>query len=184
MKKLLFILLIAVTGCQQKLPPPEVDFTSVDDGKGFIQFTTTSMNATSYAWDFGDKGATSKEKNANHAYSANGIYQVKLDATGPWGTTTVTRPVSVTGVRGSIMFWMPKGSNSVEVFVRDVRIGSVFNFFPNGVTYCGTVGCALANNLPEGDHPFTARETGSTEIKWSGVVSVVGGQCIKKALTY
>src|SRR5689334_9160188 len=102
MKKLLFILLIAITGCQQKLPPPEIDFTSADDGKGFIQFTTTSLNATSFAWDFGDKSAISKEKNANHAYSTNGIYQVKLEATGPWGTTTVTKQVSVTGVRGSI----------------------------------------------------------------------------------
>lgn len=186
MKKILFILLVALTGCQRDLPAPEVSFVGVDDGKGFIQFTVTSLNANTYLWDFGDGGlnSTSKEKNAGHSYSANGKYTVTLKATGPWGTTTVTNVITVTGVRGSAMFWMPKGVNSVEVFIRDVRVGIIFNFYPNGVTFCGTTGCALANNLPEGEHPFTAREEGANEIKWSGTISVVGGQCTKKALTY
>ena len=184
MKKILFIILVVVTACHKDLPAPEVSFTGVDDGKGFVQFTVDSQNALSYVWDFGDGSPTNPQKNASHSYSANGTYTIKLEATGPWGTTTVTKPMSVTGVRGSVMFWMPKGKNSVEVFVEDVRVGIIYNFFPNGVTYCGTYGCALANNLREGDHTFTAREEGSNEIKWSGTVSVVGGQCAKKSLTY
>ncbi len=184
MKKILIGLLLVVAGCQKNLPAPEVSFVGVDDGKGFIQFTANTLNALSYVWDFGDGSPTVKEKNAGHSYTANGTYSVKLEATGPWGTTTVTNPVSVTGVRGSVMFWMPKGKNSVAVFIEDVRVGTIFNFFPNGVTFCGTTGCALANNLSEGNHTFTAREEGGDEVKWSGTVSVVGGQCLKKSLTY
>ena len=185
MKNTLLILLVLVMGCRKELPAPEVSFTSVEDGKGFVQFTTTkSLNTLSYLWDFGDGSLTSTEKNSGHSYAANGTYMVKLEATGPWGTTTVSNPISVTGVRGSAMFWMPKGKNAVEVFIEDVRVGTIYNFFPNGVTYCGTYGCALANNLHEGDHAFTAREEGSNEIKWSGTVSIVGGQCLKKSLTY
>ena len=184
MKKILIGMLLMAMGCQKNLPPPEVSFVGVDDGKGFMQFTATTVNALSYVWNFGDGSPTVKEKNAGHSYTANGTYLVKLEATGPWGTTSVTNPTSVTGVRGSAMFWMPKGKNTVVVFVDDSRVGVIFNFFPNGVTYCGTNGCALANNLPEGEHTYTAREEGSDEVKWSGSVSVTGGQCVKKSLTY
>ncbi|GAB3639940.1 PKD domain-containing protein [Spirosoma arcticum] len=184
MKKSLFLLLMVVMGCQRDLPPPEVSFVADEDGKGYVRFTTKALNASSYLWDFGDGSSTSTEKNAAHSYSANGTYTVKLEATGPWGATTVTNPLSVTGVRGSVMFWMPKGSNTVEVFMGENRVGTIYNFFPNGVTYCGTNGCVQANNLREGEHTFTARETGSNDIKWSGTVNVVGGQCLKKALTY
>lgn len=184
MKALLFILLLVVVGCRQDLPAPDVSFTTIDDGKGFIQFTLKSTNALSYVWNFGDGSPVNTNKNASHSYSANGTYTVKVEATGPWGKTTMSNDITVTTVRGSAMFWMPKGKSNVEVFVEDVWVGIIYNFFSNGVTYCGTNGCAQASNLTEGEHRYTAREDGSNEIKWTGTVSVVGGQCTKTALTY
>ena len=100
MKRILFILLIVMAGCKKELPAPEVTFVGVDDGKGFVQFTAESLNALSYVWDFGDGSAISTQKNSGHSYDANGTYVVKLEATGPWGKTTVSKPLTITGVRG------------------------------------------------------------------------------------
>jgi len=45
-----------------------------------LQFTNTSMNATSVNWDFGD-GTNSNLLNPEHVYSVIGVYPVKLTAT-------------------------------------------------------------------------------------------------------
>lgn len=42
-------------------------------------FTNTSVNATSYEWDFGD-GGTSTATSPTHSYAASGTYNVKLRA--------------------------------------------------------------------------------------------------------
>ncbi len=49
-----------------------------------VQFTNTSVNYTSLAWDFGD-GNTSNAINPTHSYSGAGIYTATLIATGPGG---------------------------------------------------------------------------------------------------
>jgi uncharacterized membrane protein len=60
-------------------------------------FTNTSVNATSYEWEFGD-GFTSTLQNPTHSYSLSGTYNVKLRAFGNGITTcvdSVTVPVNV-----------------------------------------------------------------------------------------
>ena len=44
-----------------------------------VEFANTSINATSYLWDFGD-GNTSTENNPIHVYSSAGTYMVNLSA--------------------------------------------------------------------------------------------------------
>jgi PKD repeat protein len=51
-----------------------------------IQFTNTSVNAVTYAWDFGD-GGTSTDASPSHVYTATGVYQVSLTVTGNGGIT-------------------------------------------------------------------------------------------------
>ncbi|HET6226795.1 MAG TPA: M4 family metallopeptidase [Bacteroidia bacterium] len=46
-----------------------------------IKFTNSSINATSYKWDFGD-GGTSTDKDPSHDYTAAGTYTVTLTSTG------------------------------------------------------------------------------------------------------
>ncbi len=56
---------------------PKAEFTVAPiDGKKY-QFTSTSNNATTYLWKFGD-GNTSTEKNPIHEYAVNGNYTVWL----------------------------------------------------------------------------------------------------------
>ncbi|HHB79370.1 MAG TPA: PKD domain-containing protein [Saprospiraceae bacterium] len=59
-------------------------------------FTNTSTDATSFAWDFGDN-TTSTETNPSHTYIADGTYTVCLIATGPCSTDTFCSQVTISG---------------------------------------------------------------------------------------
>ncbi|MCK9331128.1 MAG: DUF3344 domain-containing protein, partial [Candidatus Cloacimonetes bacterium] len=82
-------------------PVPVPDFTTVAS-TGRVPFSvkftdTTTGDASSWAWDFGD-GGTSTEQNPVHTYVTVGSYTVTLAATGPGGTnsTTVTDAITAT----------------------------------------------------------------------------------------
>ena len=60
-----------------------------------VQFTdTSSSNAQSWAWQFGD-GNTSNSENTSHTYYAKGIYNVNLTVQGLCGANTVTKQINV-----------------------------------------------------------------------------------------
>ena len=61
-----------------------------------VTFTDTSTgNITTWSWNFGD-GTTSIAKNAAKTYTNPGSYTVGLTVTGPAGSNTATRIISVT----------------------------------------------------------------------------------------
>lgn len=59
-----------------------------------VTFTSTSTNATTHLWSFGD-GATSTEVNPVHTYAAPGSYNVQLDVSNLCGVKTVTKNVTL-----------------------------------------------------------------------------------------
>jgi len=79
-----------------KGPAPVAKFSSGTSADNYltINFTNSSENAKSYAWDFGD-GATSTDENPSHTYEAVGDYTVSLKAVGDGGENTVTNPRTV-----------------------------------------------------------------------------------------
>ncbi|MFT5859275.1 MAG: hypothetical protein ACI865_001375 [Flavobacteriaceae bacterium] len=62
-----------------------------------VNFTNTSVDATTYAWDFGDAG-TSTLMDPSHVYAASGTYTVILIATGPCGSDTTQTDITVDNV--------------------------------------------------------------------------------------
>ncbi len=64
------------------------------DGTLRIIFSNNSIGATSWSWDFGD-GSSSTEAEPRHVYPAPGQYRVVLNASGPNGTDTRARNVTV-----------------------------------------------------------------------------------------
>ncbi len=61
-----------------------------------VQFTDQSSGSiTSYLWNFSD-GATSTERNPAHTFTTPGTYNVFLTVTGPGGSSSVTRQITVT----------------------------------------------------------------------------------------
>lgn len=75
---------------------PEAGFTTSTDGTLMASFSNTSINATTYAWDFGD-GTTSTEENPTHTYSGPGEYLVTLFAYGCDTTVQYSTKVTITG---------------------------------------------------------------------------------------
>jgi len=90
---------VSTLGCVS--PPVEVvaevtgeaNFSFVDE-ELTVSFTDESVDATSWAWDFGD-GETSTEQNPIHTYDGPGFYTVLLTVDGGC-SITITIPVGVT----------------------------------------------------------------------------------------
>ncbi|NCD70424.1 PKD domain-containing protein [Mucilaginibacter agri] len=82
MKKILLIACAAITilsGCKKEKVPTAAFTTSKSNYylSEPVLFSNTSVNASTYDWDFGD-GQTSKESNPQHAYTKSGTYQVRM----------------------------------------------------------------------------------------------------------
>ncbi len=58
---------------------------------------STSVGATTYAWNFGD-GTSGSGMVTQHAYIQNGMYTVVLTVTGPCGTQVITKTIWVGGI--------------------------------------------------------------------------------------
>ncbi len=67
----------------EDLPTASFQFVSVDEFD--FEFSNTSLNADSYAWDFGD-GNTSVIENPSHSFEGPGSYLVTLAASNACGT--------------------------------------------------------------------------------------------------
>ncbi len=82
------------------LVPPVADFTAdVTEGKVplKVNFTDSSTNADTWAWDFDNDGVTdSVAQNPQHTYNAAGTYTVKLTVTNEDGSDTVTKTDLIT----------------------------------------------------------------------------------------
>ncbi len=77
-------------------PSPIADFDATPNGPcGIIDFTNTSSDADSYAWDFGD-GNTSTQENPNNNYSTSGSYTVELEVSNDCGADVATQSINVT----------------------------------------------------------------------------------------
>ncbi|MEI6408538.1 MAG: PKD domain-containing protein [Bacteroidota bacterium] len=75
------------------IPKPTANFTYTANGL-VVNFTNTSINGTSYTWKFGDD-STSTKVNPSHTYAHDGVYPVRLIATGPCGVDTIIKNVTV-----------------------------------------------------------------------------------------
>lgn len=101
------------------------------DAPHTVQFTDlTSMDPTSWNWDFGD-GTTSEEQNPSHEYDAIGYYTVTLTASNSIETNTETKV------------------NFIQIGVENIeenRIISEFSVRPNPVNLNGKVSLVLNNS--------------------------------------
>jgi PKD repeat protein len=72
-----------------------------------IQFTDQSTgNITGYQWNFLD-GTTSTERSPRHEFTIPGTYNVLLTVTGPGGSSTAVRQITVTSPNPPTSTWTP-----------------------------------------------------------------------------
>ncbi len=70
---------------------PVANFTSVTN-INTVDFTNTSTDADTYAWDFGD-GNFSSDSDPSHTYAADGTYTVELIASNACASDTITQEI-------------------------------------------------------------------------------------------
>jgi PKD repeat protein len=98
---------IFLTDVQAPSSAPVAGFTFEEQQQGEFQFTDAStMNPTSWAWDFGD-GNTSMDQNPLHTFEAPGLYTVCMTVSNADGTDTACQEVAVT--------FAPQASFTIEV---------------------------------------------------------------------
>lgn len=76
------------------LPATAFDYGTVGAA---VNFSNTTPNGVSYAWDFGD-GNTSTDENPTNLYATNDQFVVSLTVTNDCGSTTVTDTILITQV--------------------------------------------------------------------------------------
>ncbi|MFM2386399.1 MAG: hypothetical protein RL660_1156 [Bacteroidota bacterium] len=103
-----------------------------------INFTSTSLNATTYNWDFGD-GTTSTAQNPSHTYAAAGIYNVRLIVTGtaPCGGSvdTVVKPAFISIINNP----MPIPSTCLPILVSTSPNYGILNVQVNTINNSSSV---------------------------------------------
>lgn len=120
--------------------PPETSFTTTITGMT-VSFLNTTMNATSYAWGFGDGGA-SAEINPVITFSADGIYTVTLAATNACGTEIDTQTITVaTPPTAAFVPSVPFGCAPASMQYQNQSSANVTGFFwsfPGGMPATST----------------------------------------------
>ncbi len=120
---------------------PTAGFSSSVTGN-VVDFTSTDIGATSYAWAFGDNG-TSTMADPSHAYTSTGTYTVTLTVTNDCGSASFTQTVSVTSVPPTAIFTV-SSTNGCAPFTVDftsASLGNPTNYdwtFPGGTPTSST----------------------------------------------
>ncbi len=169
-----------------EIPVPTVTITANKENEGSVSFNSSTVNAESYLWDFGD-GTTSSQKNPTHVYIKNGAYVVTLTAKGKGGETTKQLQLNIFNITGSVIFWMQSmKSKNIEVYVDGKYYGLIQGFYANGVAPdCGAQYSVTVNGLSEGSHLFTGKESNTViPAKWSGTIEITGRNCSSVKLGY
>ncbi len=86
------VALLTVSCADPIMPTPDFSF-EIDDKT--VTFTNSSMDATSYSWDFGDESTPVTDENPIHTYASYGDYDVRLTATNDDGEEIKKTTISV-----------------------------------------------------------------------------------------
>ena len=116
---------------------PDAQFTSVDTVDlmlgGSIDFLNTSLNGSSYSWDFGDNTGVSTLESPTYYYSSVGVYTVSLITTSMEGCSdTIVKEIVVTNAATGIMSYS-EGSSLVLKTLGDNEFTLHGNVKGNGV---------------------------------------------------
>ena len=132
------IVAIMLVSCSEDTPAPvvEIFFEADPEDPYTIDFTTTSSDASSFAWEFGD-GEVGSGAAVSHTYAESGEYAVSVVASGDGGSTTATKDVSIAASISEILSGGPSATNGKTWLVSRTAtpgvdgVGSVDPSYPN-----------------------------------------------------
>jgi Zn-dependent metalloprotease len=130
-----------------------------------VNFSNTSLNGTSYSWDFGDGSASSSQQNPAHVYSTAGLFTITLIVNGTGscssGDTLVrTDHITVVNGGGPVSASCSPATNSFccGVGIQNVQFGSINKSSSNASEGYQDFTCGNATTVVAGD-PVTLRVT-------------------------
>lgn len=106
------VLAVLMLSCKEDTPAPVVEiFFEADAMDPYtINFTTTSSNASTFSWEFGE-GSVGVGAEVSHTYLSSGDYTVKVTAAGDGGSTVATKDVSIAASISEILSGGPDAAN-------------------------------------------------------------------------
>ncbi len=106
------IVAIMLVSCSEDTPAPvvEIFFEADTEDPYTINFTTSSENASSFAWEFGD-GEVGSGDAASHTYAESGDYTVTVVANGDGGETTATKDINIAASLAEMITGGPSATN-------------------------------------------------------------------------
>ncbi len=156
-------------------PAPVANFTcnrTTGEAPLIVYFTSSSTGSiTSYAWTFGD-GGTSSSQNPSHTYNSAGTYTSRLTVTGPGGSDSKTKTITVSANPGTNVILYNNTHTEVNVTLnsstKTIAVGS-------SVTYNAVQGSSVYYSA----YTYGKTDAGGTQIggrmEWSGTLSLTGG---------
>jgi PKD repeat protein len=186
-------LLQAYVGCHcEEAEPPTAAFVNQPAGGSApltVSFTDQSSGQiTNWAWNFGD-GGTSNQQNPIHVYQSPGTYLITLTVTGPGGSDTTSRAISVSPPRRIDRIapatitgnFFAVTQHQVSIFGQGLSDATAVTFANStlaiiNVTITGQTGNRLdllvtlrANPTPTGPRPFTISFADGTQLSSGSV---------------
>lgn len=129
---------------QVRPPAPTADFSFIPANPKIgetITFTSTVANVNSYSWSSNPAGFSSTLANPTHVFNQVGSYQVSLQATGPGGSVTVTKTVTVTADAPVANFEIdenPARINTIVVFTNTSQNATSYQWSSNPAGFSST----------------------------------------------
>ena len=163
---LIIICGILIAGCSgdddEQGPAPTAAF-EIGENSTLVQgetvfFNSTSTNAFSYKWAFGD-GNASEGKNVTHVYELPGTYTVTLEASGSGQRDVTSQEIIIAGL-------IPQTSFSV-VNDSDLRVATAVQFVNetvNGLSYVWEFGDADNSTSTDENPTFTYTQAGDYDV--------------------
>ena len=93
-----------------------------------VEFTNTSTDATSFAWDFGD-GNTSTLENPTHTYLTTGAFEVSFTVGNACETQTLTETITITTLNDNLQQSIDlDGADDFVQLTNDLNFGDTEDF--------------------------------------------------------
>ncbi|MFC2187803.1 PKD domain-containing protein [Peijinzhouia sedimentorum] len=113
-------------------PRPTVNFNFSPENPSIgetVNFTGTATNSTSYQWSSNPSGLTANAISVSYAFEEAGTYQVTFRATGPGGTTELSKTIEITAPEPSADFsFTPESPKVGETVVFTSSVSNVDSY--------------------------------------------------------
>lgn len=119
-----------------------------------VNFSNSSLNATSYVWNFGD-GSQNTSAQPSHLYAGTGFYTVTLTASNPFASDTLIRPAYIAVFQGPTPSFFAAVTAGLQPFTVTFTNASL-----NANAYLWDYGDGLTNTVATPTHTHTYQTAG------------------------